>query len=303
MTRVLSSKPFKARKLSKRFGAGTSVYSLPATSFGSDREIAGRIPVAGQTYSRGSAYGTANYSRASFLSYAGSESTEIGGIRPYSAGYSPSQPYLPYKAPTTTILETPESPIFRKRSSRNTLKRNFYENAEDTPIQSTPLQQIPEFYQPSLLDYGRSTPTPSPPLSPDYPITSVRRKPVPPFEEEIPLDVFQPNPNNPFVPYRPHSAPSPQHSAPRACVICQDSLEEDNTPIYITERCAHDADTCIVCLRHWMNTCLDEKGWNSISCPQDGCGKKFTHEDVKLHADTDTFERQVRVCVKCPWNK
>lgn len=74
------------------------------------------------------------------------------------------------------------------------------------------------------------------------------------------------------------------------CTICK---EADHPSVFpprrITATCTHATKTCKECIQLWIETCVDTRGWDRVTCPQ--CGQPMSYEDVRAFADEDLFKR------------
>lgn len=73
------------------------------------------------------------------------------------------------------------------------------------------------------------------------------------------------------------------------CVACADELPRDDFGLLLTSSCRHINSACIACVQQWISAQLEEQSWNNISCIE--CSEVMQYEDVKRHADLETFQR------------
>ena len=74
------------------------------------------------------------------------------------------------------------------------------------------------------------------------------------------------------------------------CTICGES-RLDHHFVPATFNCQHNVDYCSECLRAWISSSLEGRGWDKIRCPATECGSTLKTEDIQAHADRETFER------------
>ncbi|OCK79848.1 hypothetical protein K432DRAFT_354127 [Lepidopterella palustris CBS 459.81] len=75
----------------------------------------------------------------------------------------------------------------------------------------------------------------------------------------------------------------------QSCVVCGNEKTESKFPPRITSTCTHKPNTCKSCLRKWLASELESKGWDRISCPE--CRQTMQHADMQKHARKETFQR------------
>jgi hypothetical protein len=107
-----------------------------------------------------------------------------------------------------------------------------------------------------------------------------------------------------------------QEAPPKSCIICTDdifdihtgSAEEWNelcsdfpgdwmwdilqSPVSLELECRHREDFCAACLRSHLRAQLEQHGRGGadrLSCPAPDCGRKLSYQEIRLHADHDTF--------------
>ena len=79
-------------------------------------------------------------------------------------------------------------------------------------------------------------------------------------------------------------------SREQECIVCCDTLKGSQFPeSKITENCTHEANTCIECIGHHIDTQLETRMWNQLNCPE--CPAMLGYADVKRNASVTTFQR------------
>lgn len=84
--------------------------------------------------------------------------------------------------------------------------------------------------------------------------------------------------------------PKPQVQL-RMCIMCSDFLPIENFPMEkVSTGCVdHVKSCCHACMMRWVTSEFERQGVNHTRCPQ--CGSLMGLEDIKLHADRDTYDR------------
>ena len=78
----------------------------------------------------------------------------------------------------------------------------------------------------------------------------------------------------------------------KECAVCREPKEPLEFPTKPpTEECTHTVQTCAECVSMWIESELESKGWQQISCPFPNCSSLLTYEDVKRDASESTFKR------------
>ncbi|OCK78663.1 hypothetical protein K432DRAFT_255370, partial [Lepidopterella palustris CBS 459.81] len=75
----------------------------------------------------------------------------------------------------------------------------------------------------------------------------------------------------------------------RTCAVCNDSKPLDDFPLQPTARCAHQPNTCHICLQTWISSSLESKGFDRITCSE--CDGKLEYDDILNLASPETFHR------------
>ncbi|CAI6336002.1 unnamed protein product [Periconia digitata] len=86
-------------------------------------------------------------------------------------------------------------------------------------------------------------------------------------------------------------------SQTRECTVCTSKLPLISFPAdAVTSDCTHTPTTCWCCIRKWLRSSLQTKGWNQLTCPE--CSAQLQHADVKRCADKETFESYDQLATK-----
>lgn len=84
----------------------------------------------------------------------------------------------------------------------------------------------------------------------------------------------------------------PPTAGSSSCIICTEDFSSIiRRPKYISLACLHESSICSDCLCKSIKSDLDHKVWNQIKCPE--CQTLLIYEDIKRHADPETFSRYV----------
>jgi len=76
----------------------------------------------------------------------------------------------------------------------------------------------------------------------------------------------------------------------RMCMVCSDDKSIFQFPAKPpTSKCIHPVNTCQECLQTWIESELDSKGWDRITCME--CSATMHHNDVQQGAAPNTFMR------------
>ncbi|KAF1990162.1 hypothetical protein K402DRAFT_325645 [Aulographum hederae CBS 113979] len=76
----------------------------------------------------------------------------------------------------------------------------------------------------------------------------------------------------------------------KTCTTCLDELRPFEFPLVLpTSKCKHRNQTCSICLQKWIASCLEDKGWDHITCPE--CTVTLEHSDVRAFASVETFQK------------
>ncbi|MCJ1370862.1 hypothetical protein MMC20_002075 [Loxospora ochrophaea] len=74
------------------------------------------------------------------------------------------------------------------------------------------------------------------------------------------------------------------------CAVCTESIHVSQFPeAGVTESCTHAPSTCLECIRHHIESQLETRMWNQLSCPE--CPALLGYADVRKYASKPTFER------------
>ncbi|KAF2741423.1 hypothetical protein EJ04DRAFT_423048 [Polyplosphaeria fusca] len=75
----------------------------------------------------------------------------------------------------------------------------------------------------------------------------------------------------------------------RECIVCGDALPMTDFPVL--DGCTHDSETCLTCFQAWISSELNDKTWNALRCPANGCQVVLEYHDVQQYATRDGYER------------
>jgi hypothetical protein len=80
------------------------------------------------------------------------------------------------------------------------------------------------------------------------------------------------------------------------CVVCTERKPRaGNFPTRrITMACDHDPHVCLECLERSIQSNLQGRFWDQVSCPE--CSRGLQHDDVRDFATTEMFERYLPIC-------
>lgn len=74
------------------------------------------------------------------------------------------------------------------------------------------------------------------------------------------------------------------------CSVCSYQLTAGNRPDgKLTTNCNHCNDICLICVARSLQSQVDSKMWNQLSCPV--CDVQLDHGDVRKYATADVFAR------------
>lgn len=74
------------------------------------------------------------------------------------------------------------------------------------------------------------------------------------------------------------------------CAICKEAEHPSTFPArQITSKCKHPTQTCLECMKSWIETCVETRGWDRCTCPE--CGEYMAYNDVRAFATQDGFLR------------
>lgn len=159
------------------------------------------------------------------------------------------------------------------------------ERATSTPTPSFALRGPPEL--PKLETLSLLTPPSSPPqthvsfAASSKPRASPIPRPMPLSLPTPPLD----GPNEPTL-----AAQKEYLASLVICTICKEAEPPSTFPSRkITSKCKHKTQTCKECIRQWVETCVETRGWNRCTCPE--CGETLSHDDAKAFLSGPAFER------------
>ncbi|KAF2110180.1 hypothetical protein BDV96DRAFT_501694 [Lophiotrema nucula] len=75
----------------------------------------------------------------------------------------------------------------------------------------------------------------------------------------------------------------------RDCAVCGDSFPIRDLPALVN--CTHEPQTCATCFQTWIETELNSKSWNTISCPWSECRNILQHYEVQQYATQEVYDR------------
>ena len=80
------------------------------------------------------------------------------------------------------------------------------------------------------------------------------------------------------------------------CVVCTERKPQaGNFPTRrITMACDHDPHVCLECLERSIQSNLQGRFWDQISCPE--CSQRLQRDDVRDFATTEIFKRYLSIC-------
>lgn len=74
------------------------------------------------------------------------------------------------------------------------------------------------------------------------------------------------------------------------CVICTETLRVSQFPeVGVTDRCSHEPNTCLECISHHIQSQLESRRWDQLSCPE--CSALLRFADVQKFATEETFQK------------
>lgn len=76
------------------------------------------------------------------------------------------------------------------------------------------------------------------------------------------------------------------------CLTCGEGMIDGSASDLLrspTKKCKHQLHTCSTCMQHWIRSQLEDKNWDTLTCPE--CSEHLKHDDVRKWADEETFER------------
>lgn len=82
-------------------------------------------------------------------------------------------------------------------------------------------------------------------------------------------------------------ASMPQERECSICITDKHPLEFPARPP--TLLCEHKVNTCTDCLEKWVESDLQQRGWERVSCPE--CRRCLSHSDMRRAATAETFAR------------
>jgi IBR domain, a half RING-finger domain len=81
-----------------------------------------------------------------------------------------------------------------------------------------------------------------------------------------------------------------QNTKEQDCAICAETLRAPQFPeTRVTEGCTHAPNTCFECIRRNIDSQLETRMWNQLSCPE--CPARLGYADVEKYASKPTFQR------------
>ena len=83
----------------------------------------------------------------------------------------------------------------------------------------------------------------------------------------------------------------------RECVVCGDSKDPFDFPAAApTSKCDHPAQTCTECLQAWMESEIETKGCDGITCPE--CAQLLEHNEIQAAASAETFAAYDKLAIR-----
>jgi hypothetical protein len=76
----------------------------------------------------------------------------------------------------------------------------------------------------------------------------------------------------------------------RDCNICGEA-QAGQQFLPATLDCDHDIDYCRECLQNWIESQMDTKGWDKITCPETQCRKTLDANDIQRSVAKETYQR------------
>ncbi|PVG00724.1 hypothetical protein CPB86DRAFT_728715, partial [Serendipita vermifera] len=83
----------------------------------------------------------------------------------------------------------------------------------------------------------------------------------------------------------------------RECVICTDTDVEFTTSPP-TERCKHEPETCVDCIREHIRVAVVSENTTEVKCPSIGCSEVLEYDEVQRWADDETFAKFAELLVQ-----
>ncbi|KAF2186992.1 hypothetical protein K469DRAFT_571506 [Zopfia rhizophila CBS 207.26] len=149
----------------------------------------------------------------------------------------------------------------------------------------------------AVLRLPTPPPTPLPVLRPATPAQAPPTKiPALPPIKSTPRTPPKKPPSSP--PKQPTRAPAKEDGPSyakfqprwRICEVCKDTKHvELFSKRPTTTSCAHPPNTCKGCIEKWIESCIENKGWDQCVCPE--CSEKLTYDDVKHSTTEEVFTR------------
>ncbi|KAI9034062.1 hypothetical protein DFJ74DRAFT_700453 [Hyaloraphidium curvatum] len=83
------------------------------------------------------------------------------------------------------------------------------------------------------------------------------------------------------------------------CAVCSDLLPKTSfPPAPPTARCSHPVDICTSCVSASIESDTNSKGAMTIRCPSASCKRELSHEEIRVAATTEVFERYDRLITR-----
>ena len=74
------------------------------------------------------------------------------------------------------------------------------------------------------------------------------------------------------------------------CVICVETLRVSQFPeAGVTDECSHESNTCLECISHHIQSQLESRRWDQLSCPE--CPVLLRYADVQKYATKETYHK------------
>ena len=81
------------------------------------------------------------------------------------------------------------------------------------------------------------------------------------------------------------------------CAVCVETLRGSNfLGARVTESCEHGPNTCLECTGRHIESQLETRMWNQLSCPE--CPELLGYAEVKKYASEATFQRYDSLTVR-----
>ncbi|KAF2275942.1 uncharacterized protein EI97DRAFT_419629 [Westerdykella ornata] len=82
----------------------------------------------------------------------------------------------------------------------------------------------------------------------------------------------------------------------RECVVCSETYGIEQFPT--SAACTHEPEVCGECYDQSINAQLDDKAWDNVGCPTEGCDVVLQHADIHEIATQATQTRYDEACLQ-----